>query len=177
MPKPKVALPASPYEDKFWNTPVATARTLRFTDNLMDEEMEPGGISEISLTSPKLSSAPTSRSCSPRFDIEEHSENKGHTLDASLYAPCESGVQLDNSTASYHDEEDEETQQDRHDGPDAEGDNPAVRKMHTESQPPSAAVLEPGPVSPVLGLSLHGPVHAKIRVNSEVERIVVSLSN
>jgi hypothetical protein len=161
VPKPEAAPPTSPHEDKFWNTPVATARALRFTDNLMDEEMEAGDISEISLKSPK----PPTRSSS-RFDIEEDSENNLEpTLDIpSPQATCKNGGQPDDSTVSDHKEKDN----------DAGGDTPEVQKMRAASQPSSATVVDADVVSPMLGPSMYGHVGTKIRVNSEVERIVVS---
>lgn len=174
MPKPEAASQASPHEDKFWNTPVVTARTLRFTENLLDEEMEEGDISEISLSSPKTPSIPDSRS-SPRFDIEEDSENNLHHNDLGVPSPqdhCGNGVQSDKCTISNNSEEDRENQQDRRDGLDAEGDNLAVQKTRVASQP---AVSDVDLVSPILGPSLYGAVGTKIRVNSEVERIVARI--
>ena len=167
MTRPEVDSSVSPHEDKFWNIPVATARTLRFTDDLMDEKMEVGDVSEISLKSPKLLSASTSRSSSPRLDIEEYSGNDlDHASDSSLRETC---IQLVNSTISHHEKEDEESQRHRD-----RGDNPAVRQA---SQPSSDAVLDTQIVLPVLDPSLHGTLGSKIRVNSVVERIVVSLTD
>ena len=172
MTKLEVTPTASPPEDKFWNTPVATARTLRFTDNLMDEEMEVGDISEISLKNP---SASTSQSSSPRLNIDEYSVNAlDHASDGSLPAACENNVPLDNSKISHHSEEDEVNQQHRHDRFDSETDNPAVG---TTSQPFSAATLNEELVSPVLDPSLNSTLGSKIRVNNVVERIVVSLTD
>ncbi|KAF5386257.1 hypothetical protein D9615_002432 [Tricholomella constricta] len=54
-PKPK-APPLSPQEDSIWNTPAAAARTLRFTDNLMDEQVDLGDITTNSFSSPILPS-------------------------------------------------------------------------------------------------------------------------
>ena len=55
-----VALPSSPQEEKFWTTPLGPSRTLHFTDNLMDELVELGDISTTSFQSP-LPMQPTSK--------------------------------------------------------------------------------------------------------------------
>jgi len=173
--KLEVAPSASPHEETFWSIPVATARTLRFTDNLMDEQMEVGDISEISLKSTKPPSASTSRSSSPHLDIERYSDNDlDHTPDGSLPAH-EDSVQLDNSTISHHHEEDEENQQHIDDRFDSEGDNSGVGKMRAASQPSSAALADTELVSPVLNPSLYGILGSKIIVNSIVERIVAKI--
>lgn len=41
-----------PQEEMFWNTPAASARTLRFTEKLMDEEVDINDVSVMSFTSP-----------------------------------------------------------------------------------------------------------------------------
>ena len=43
---------SSPHEEKFWNTRVTAARTLRFADNLMDEQVDLGDITTTSFMSP-----------------------------------------------------------------------------------------------------------------------------
>lgn len=57
---PSVALPSSPQEEKFWTTPLRPSRTLHFTDNLMDELVDLGDISTTSFQSP-LPVQPTSK--------------------------------------------------------------------------------------------------------------------
>ena len=57
---PSVALPSSPQEEKFWTTPLGPSRTLQFTDNLMDELVDLGDISTTSFQSP-LPMQPTSK--------------------------------------------------------------------------------------------------------------------
>jgi hypothetical protein len=49
---PSVALPSSPQEEKFWTTPIGPSRTLRFADNLMDELVDISDISTTSFQSP-----------------------------------------------------------------------------------------------------------------------------
>ena len=44
--------PTSPQEDKFWNTPGDPSRTLRFSENLLDEEVNIGDTSTASFGSP-----------------------------------------------------------------------------------------------------------------------------
>ncbi|KAG1715739.1 hypothetical protein ID866_1407 [Astraeus odoratus] len=41
-----------PHEDAFWTTPATPARTLRFTEKLMDEEVDLGEVSTLSFDSP-----------------------------------------------------------------------------------------------------------------------------
>ncbi|KAG6891730.1 hypothetical protein C0992_006150 [Termitomyces sp. T32_za158] len=61
VPPPSQALtPSSPQEDSFWNTPATRAKTLRFTDNilnttdsLLNEQINLGDISSISCLSPE----------------------------------------------------------------------------------------------------------------------------
>ena len=57
---PSVTLPSSSQEEKFWTTPLGPSRTLHFTDNLMDELVDLGDISTTSFQSP-LSMQPTSK--------------------------------------------------------------------------------------------------------------------
>lgn len=55
-PIPKPALSPSPepenHEDAFWSTPAASARTLRFTDRLLEEDPDFAKLSAISFDSP-----------------------------------------------------------------------------------------------------------------------------
>jgi hypothetical protein len=57
-PAPRLAKASSPLtvpeaqEEMFWNTPAASARTLRFTEKLMDEEVDINDVSVMSFTSP-----------------------------------------------------------------------------------------------------------------------------
>ncbi|KAG1870399.1 hypothetical protein C8R48DRAFT_746809 [Suillus tomentosus] len=57
-PAPRLARAPSPLtvpeaqEEMFWNTPAASARTLRFTEKLMDEEVDINDVSVMSFTSP-----------------------------------------------------------------------------------------------------------------------------
>ena len=57
---PSVTLPSSPQEEKFWTTPIGPSRTLRFADNLMDELVDLNDISTTSFQSP-ISMQPTSK--------------------------------------------------------------------------------------------------------------------
>ncbi|KAL4080233.1 hypothetical protein V8B97DRAFT_718024 [Scleroderma yunnanense] len=53
LPHPQLSdSEADPQEDAFWFTPATPARTLRFTDKLMDEEVDFGEVSTISFDSP-----------------------------------------------------------------------------------------------------------------------------
>lgn len=59
--------PADAREHSFWNTPAASAQTLRFTDDdlLTDEQFDPGDISVASVVSPLADVRP------PRFKQKE----------------------------------------------------------------------------------------------------------
>ncbi|KAG6857265.1 hypothetical protein H0H87_007098 [Tephrocybe sp. NHM501043] len=105
LPRPETCTkpppPSAPLEDSFWNTPTVSARTLRFTDNIMDtesllnEEDELGDISSASFTSPmpplrntRLSSLVSSdeslRFCPtlPTSPHEDTHDEKGDDADA-----------------------------------------------------------------------------------------------
>jgi len=157
---------------------VTTARTLCFTENILDEEMEAGDTSGFSLQGLEPPSTLTSRpDRSPPPESQEDSENiLDHTLDvASLQTPCENSVRLDGSTTPHDNGEGGEDKGDRHNGHNGfepECDDPTVRKMPPESQPSVAAAVNTGFVH---GPSSYDPVDAKIRMNSAVERIVVSV--
>lgn len=51
-PSQPLATEADPHEEAFWFTPATPARTLRFTEKLIDEEMDFEEVSAISLDSP-----------------------------------------------------------------------------------------------------------------------------
>ena len=52
-PPPKApASPTSPQEDKFWGTKGEPSRTLRFSENLLDEEINIGDVSSTSFGTP-----------------------------------------------------------------------------------------------------------------------------
>ncbi|KAH7888457.1 hypothetical protein F5I97DRAFT_1924997 [Phlebopus sp. FC_14] len=52
QPPPPPQPEAEPQEDAFWSTPAASARTLRFTDRLIEEEPDFGDVSMMSFDSP-----------------------------------------------------------------------------------------------------------------------------
>lgn len=166
--KPEVA-PASPHEDKFWNTPVATARSLRFTDNLLDEELQAGDISEISSRSPNPLNPPLTwinRSVSPFLDVEEFSRNDlNDTLSVASPQPPNDVQLYDVSITAPHNEDRGDEEHIRRSS-EVERDSPSVCFA---SQPSPAAGMNADIVSQTYGM--------KIKVNSEVERIIVSLTD
>ena len=169
MPIHKVVPPASSCEDKFWNTPAATARTLRFTDNLIDEEMEVGDPSRLLFKGWKPSSTPPNRPATRHRDSHDLTHSFDHTT-------LQSGgdvVEPDHGLVSRHTAEDEETQSERLDVLDSEeDDNLAVPILRSASA--MAPVSDSDLVLPIHRTTLSDPVSTKIKVNSEVERIVVS---
>lgn len=161
IPKPEVSHPASPHEDRFWGAPVATARTLCFTDNLLHEELQAGNISGISLRSLDPPSPLTNHSVSPLLDVEEPPENDPNdTFDAS-----QNEVQLYDASipSSQNEDRDEE---------------PMRRSSEVEGNSPSAVDLASQQSLPAVPNADMSQTHAmKIKVNSEVERITVSLTD
>jgi hypothetical protein len=161
MPEPEVSPPASPHEDRFWGAPVATARTLRFTDNLLDKELQAGNTSGISLRSLDPPSPSTNHSVSPLLDVEELSENDPNdTLDVA--SPNEAQLYDASITSSHNEDRDEEPM---HRSSEVEGNSPSVD--FTSQQSPAAG----------LNADMSQTHAMKIKVNSEVERITVSLTD
>jgi hypothetical protein len=174
MPTHEVAPPASSYEDKFWNTPATTPRTLRFTDNLMDEEMEVGDTSPLLLKGRKPFST---RSVAQHRDAED-SHDLTHSFDYMTLQPSgDDVVESDHSMASRRTVEDEENESQRLDVLDSEeDDNSTAPILRSDSPSGLAPVSGSDLLSPIHRTTLPDPVSTKIKVNSEVERIVVSFA-
>ncbi|KAG6854063.1 hypothetical protein C0991_011041 [Blastosporella zonata] len=152
--------PSSSQEDSFWNTPAATARTLRFTDNIMDaesllhEQVDLGDISSASFTSPM----PTSRSMrvSPQDDSLQISPNTLFPID-------------DDNETKEEDEEEYEAEA-------GEDEKTVVMKRpNPEPQIPPALsdAQELTPETPASDTP--GTKSSKVKINSEVERITTKI--
>ncbi|KAJ7166481.1 hypothetical protein C8R43DRAFT_1061292 [Mycena crocata] len=136
-PPPAPSTPPSKLDETF-HTPAAAARTLRFTDNLMDEHVD---LADVSVTSPI---AP--------FRFEDRGSR-------------ESSVSLEES---MQDEIVEEAAEETVEDSVEEEDTIVLPKPVVT--PPSSPPIEP-PATPAADT----PKKAKLRVNSEVERIVAKI--
>lgn len=168
--------PLSPHEDMFWNTPAAAAKTLRFTDNLlMDEHVDLGDISTTSFASPPPFTKGTLLSAHNFMNNGEpdHHETDVMDWDASEEPPEDNSNMLHDSILS-HDEDVYEPEE-------LEEKTIVLKKIASSTRPESPEPLSTAinakslPVSPRVPGPLESPntKHPKIRVNSEVERIVV----
>ncbi|KAJ7783005.1 hypothetical protein B0H16DRAFT_1495004 [Mycena metata] len=138
-PKPAVPPPpATPVSSKLDDSFHTPARTLRFTDNLMDEQVD---LADISITSPAPPARVQERASPPDASQEE---NREETVDKSV---IESEETADESAA--------------------EEDTIVLPKPVATPSPP------PSPVQPSTAGT---PRKGKVRINTEVERIVVCVA-
>ncbi|GLB37232.1 hypothetical protein LshimejAT787_0402830 [Lyophyllum shimeji] len=162
-PKPKPTAPpppSSPQEDNFWNAPAAAARTLHFSDNLIDEQVDLGDVTTTLFMSPIPAG-------NPRLTPADLPTDESHT-------------QV--STAPTNDcQVVEEDDQDEEDEPRGEEEQTVVLRK----PPPETGTPEPRPASPP-ELSMQGTPtpassetpsarQAKVKVNTEVERITARI--
>ncbi|KAH7923946.1 hypothetical protein BV22DRAFT_1014298 [Leucogyrophana mollusca] len=182
-PAPKARPPPEPepQEDMFWNTPAASARTLRFTDNLLNEEVDLGDVSVMSFTSP----VPP-----PRSMLTAIGDLGNSGGDRSLDGPEDvADPRINDSMMSDADANDDSIFAPTLDGPDEEEDGndegePTVVLKKAPESPPSTSpsLVTEGPIGAPPGVST--PPHPastkpsesakkpKVRVNNEMERIV-----
>ena len=151
---PSVTLFSSPQEEKFWTTPLGPSRTLHFTDNLMDELVDLGDISTTSFQSP-LPIQPTSKL------------GQLSTLgDTALFdAPFMSS--LTPEKVKDRDDDEQEQEDDCQDNSTLGVDPPATPTLHIgnkdmNKKPDTQTAETPSR-------------QRRIRVNIEVERIIVSM--
>lgn len=106
-PVPKPPLSPSPesenHEDVFWSTPAASARTLRFTDRLLEEEPDFAELSKLSFDSPGPA---------PPKSVFARLAAGGSPTDKGLRTPSEGNV---SSRPRLHEGEDEEVEEELHD--------------------------------------------------------------
>ncbi|OAX40838.1 hypothetical protein K503DRAFT_798455 [Rhizopogon vinicolor AM-OR11-026] len=177
-PAPSLARPPSPLtqpktqEEMFWNTPAASVRTLRFTEKLMDEEVDINDVSVMSFTSPV--SRPRSVLSSLGLPVDDDSFDNG-----------ERGTRSDES--AMPDPPDKEVvakecnEQEVYDGeqtvvlkklPSSSHPEPILAESNTPPETPLPAHPElPTPAAVPPG-SARKP---KVRMNSEIERIVTKI--
>ncbi|ESK92943.1 hypothetical protein Moror_9016 [Moniliophthora roreri MCA 2997] len=174
--KPRISSPlkafqADPDEETFWSTPAAGARTLRFSDNLLDEEADFGDSSMVSLASPTPSKGfilPAGRN---------HGENsRGHQLQETtvsrepilsvLDEPLETELDLEVDDATTLEPEQEQ----------GEAGAEADVHLQTPSTPIPETVTQLSDPGPSPGRQKPSEAKkVKVKVNVEVERIVAKL--
>lgn len=171
-PKQKTDLSfASPHEDNFWNTTATAARTLRFSDNLMDENVDLGDVTTTSFISPLLSPPPTGTQDNSILD------------DSSFQVIPELPVQLDSTLAfhddsyNYRDSENEE-ELDKGDTIDADEEEKTIvikKPSWIDPWPDHQDAKSDTFISTTNPGETSDTKEAKIRINSEIERIVVRI--
>ncbi|KAG2364372.1 hypothetical protein BDR07DRAFT_1401546 [Suillus spraguei] len=181
-PKPAPRLDRAPspltapeaQEEIFWNTPATSARTLRFTEKLMDEEVDINDVSIMSFPSP----VPRPRSVlsslglpvdDDSLDIREHNIGQGHF------------VKFDPSDQPKEEHSGSELELDGGDG-----EQTVVLKKLPSSLPSNFTPTE-GSTPPETPLTANselqtpasGPPESarkpKVRMNMEIEKIVVKI--
>lgn len=145
-----------PQEDSFWNTPATTVKTLRFTDNILDtaesllnEQIHLGDISSFS------SSSPVPPSWTARGSPSIHQDNSPHFTASDSNSSSEVHTAQEENVDNFKAEkvEDEET----------------VVVTESRTLPLTSSMQNLVSVIPhKVGVQKPG-----LRVNSEVERIVV----
>ncbi|KAH7908607.1 hypothetical protein BJ138DRAFT_1115696 [Hygrophoropsis aurantiaca] len=179
-PPAKVRAPVSPpkpepQEENFWNTPAASARTLRFTDNLLKEEVDLEDVSMMSFTTP----VPPPRSMLASIGSLGHSgpEQPLNVLEADIHDPQADDsllgrTEADDSIFAPDDPEDEENGND-------EGDPTVVlRKPSASPSPvPSASPIRETSTSThyLPENLLESAKKPKFRSSNEMDRIVVKI--
>ena len=154
---PSVALLSSPQEEKFWTTPLGPSRTLHFTDNLMDELVDLGDISTTSFQSP-LPMQPTSKL-----------GQLGSLGDTALFdVPFMSNLTPEKDSDRENDDEQEDGCKDLNstlevDPPATPTVAPHFDNKDVNKKPDNQTAETPS------------PRQRRIRVNIEVERIIVSM--
>ncbi|KAG2342545.1 hypothetical protein BDR05DRAFT_934910 [Suillus weaverae] len=179
-PAPQLARDPSPLtvpeaqEEKFWNTPAASARTLRFTEKLMDEEVDINDVSIMSFTSPVP--RPRSVLSSLGLPVDDDSLDNG---EHNIGQDC--SVMPDVS-----DEPEEELRDNDLEADDGDQEQTVVLKKLPSSLPPNPTPPEgttppetPLPTNPELQTLTAGPPESarkpKVRMNVEIEKIVVKI--
>ncbi|RDB24854.1 hypothetical protein Hypma_008095 [Hypsizygus marmoreus] len=162
--------PISPHEDKFWNTPAAAARTLRFTDNLMDEQVDLGDITTTSFMSPLPPSPSTrSRPGSSRRLLDTTPEDLTFQ---------DTRRTLDESVLAQKDEHRQEYEDDLEQGREEE-ETVVLKRLLPVSGTPEPSASPSAPRSDEQSIAdASVPVHTKlpkVKVNSDVERITAKI--
>ncbi|KAG1865862.1 hypothetical protein DFJ58DRAFT_863502 [Suillus subalutaceus] len=179
-PAPRLARAPSPLtvpeaqEEMFWNTPAASARTLRFTEKLMDEEVDIDDVSIMSFTSPVP--RPRSVLSSLGLPVDDDSLDNGeHDIG-----------QDDSVMPDPLDKLEEELLGSELEADDGDGEQTVVLKKLPSSLPPNPTPPDgttppetPLPANSELQTPAAGPPESvrkpKVRMNVEIEKIVVKI--
>lgn len=177
-PAPSLAKAPSPLtvpeaqEEMFWNTPAASARTLRFTEKLMDEEVDINDVSVMSFTSPVP--RPRSVLSSLGLPVDDDSLDNG-----------EHDIVQDDSVIPDPSDDPEEELCNELEVNDGDGEQTVVLKKLPSSSPPDPTPKEgitlpetPLPADSQFQAPDAGPLESarkpKVFMNVEIEKIVVS---
>lgn len=180
-PAPSLARAPSPLtvpeaqEEMFWNTPAASARTLRFTEKLMDEEVDINDVSVMSFTSPVP--RPRSVLSSLGLPVDDDALDNG-----------EHGIVQDDSVMPDPLDKPEEELGSELEANDGDGEQTVVLKKLPSSSPLDPTPKEgttlpeaPLPANSQLKTPDAGPLMSarkpKAFMNVEIENIVVKIWN
>lgn len=178
-PKPKFKAPQTPtdaHEHSFWNTPAASARTLRFTDDLLtDEQFDPGNLTDPLFASPLSEVKPppkllkAGRNVDPvrqlKFATTKPSEPLSNNRGSMSFAFQEPNLPLEevvDPEVEANDEEDE-----------------TIILRKASDTPPCEAIVAPsqataGSLESNIGSS-EQLKKAKLRITTELEDIIVCI--
>ncbi|KAI6098970.1 hypothetical protein EDD16DRAFT_1718238 [Pisolithus croceorrhizus] len=175
------------HEDAFWSTPATPARTLRFSEKLMDEEIKFGDLSTISFESPE----PVPRSVFANLTTGRDTEGEGFddagysTIDDSIFDSGKDGgdMGLDEPPESTLGHTAKEIEIHDHGGEDAgeEEEEDEEEKNGCAQQKANVAVTISAsePYKCFARIQPHPPRLAtntpKLRVTPELERIVAKI--
>ncbi|KAF9456632.1 hypothetical protein BDZ94DRAFT_1275173 [Collybia nuda] len=138
-----ITSPPSPHEDNFWSTPDAPARALRFSDNLMDGNLDLNDITTTSFILPA--------SATPNKDPGHVSSNYSFQRNTTPPSGPDDYLLINNVPATGDD------------------DN---SKLEDEVQGNYSVSFDADPSKPASLLPPPSFKHSKVRINNEVERIV-----
>ncbi|KAG2153688.1 uncharacterized protein EDB93DRAFT_1134153 [Suillus bovinus] len=183
-PAPRLARVPSPLtvpeaqEEMFWNTPATSARTLRFTEKLIDEEVDINDVSVMSFTSPVP--RPRSVLSSLGLPVDDDSLDNG-----------EPDIEQDDSIISdASDKLEEEPSGSELEVDDGDGDGDGEPTMVLKKLPSSLTLNPtppedttppetPLPTNSELQTHAAGPPESarkpKVRMNVEIEKIVLKI--
>ncbi|KAG0708318.1 hypothetical protein DFH29DRAFT_891901 [Suillus ampliporus] len=161
-------------EEMFWNTPAASARTLRFTEKLMDEEVDINDVSIMSFTSPVP--RPRSVLSSLGLPVDDGSiDNEGHDAgqdDSVMPDPSDEQELPDNGNEPEVDDGDGEQTVVLKKLPSSSTQNPTPPDSTTPPETPLPAHPELQTPAVVPPESARKP---KVRMNAEIEKIVTKI--
>lgn len=155
---PKTPLISSPQEEKFWTTPGEPSRVLQFSENLLDEEVNLGDVSTASFGSPIAGSSQTRP-----MKLFEAIDTVGEAPAVQANPFFDAGQRYDETGQ----DEQSNSSPPPNPAPTLQSSSPVLSNTPNLKYPPNDIVT-----------TTETPTsrQRKIKVNIEVERIVVSLS-